>query len=228
MNDIPRFRAVVFDLDGTLLDTLEDICDAINESLVLFGYPPRSLEEIRRFVGNGAVKLLERALPQEIPEERFQALYHDYDVRYTANAQRKTHPYPGVTDLLREVRARGYWIAVLSNKQDVAVRQLCAHYFPGLIDLAAGPADGRRTKPSPDGLEYICHSFGIGLNDILYVGDSETDMLTGKNAQAFTIAVTWGFRSRETLFQNGATFFAEKTKDILDYLPCLIDKNKQI
>ena len=228
MNGIPSFLAVVFDLDGTLLDTLEDIRDAVNESLAAFGFAPRTLEEIRSFVGNGAVKLLERALPHPVPDDTFRALYRDYDARYTANAQNKTHPYPGILELLREVRARGYRIAVLSNKQDSAVRLLCAHYFPELVDLAVGPTEGRRTKPAPDGPEYICRTLGVDASDVLYVGDSETDMLTGKNVGMFTLAVTWGFRDRAALVQNGAEYFAEEPKDILNYLPDRMDKRAQM
>ena len=228
MNDLPSFRAVVFDLDGTLLDTLEDIRDAVNDSLSAFGFAPRSLEEIRSFVGNGAVKLLERALPHPVPDETFRAFYRDYDARYTANAQNKTRPYPGILDLLREVRTRGYRIAVLSNKQDSAVRLLCAHYFPELVDLAVGPAEGRRTKPSPDGPEYICRTLGVCASDVLYVGDSETDMLTGSNAGMFTVAVTWGFRAHAALLRSGAVHFAETPQDILKYLPDLMDNCAQM
>lgn len=224
MNSNEPIRAVVFDLDGTLLDTLADIRDAVNDSLASFGFPPRSTDEIRRFVGNGAVKLLERALPCTVPQETFAALYRMYDARYSAHREDKTKPYPGAEALLRELRAQGFLTAVLSNKQDNVTRPLCARYFPGLLDLATGPADGRRTKPSPDGLEYIAHTFGIQTTQMVYVGDSETDILTGRQANLPTISVCWGFRSRETLVRNGAEYVAQKMEEIPIYLAQIIDK----
>lgn len=211
-------RAVILDLDGTLLDTLEDITDSVNRTLSQFGFPPRTIEEIRRFVGNGAVKLLERALPHELPKAEFEAFYRAYDADYTAHREDKTQPYDGAVELLRELRRRGLFTAVLSNKQDNVVRPLCAHYFPGLLDVATGPTADRRTKPAPDGVEYIARTLGVTAEDILYSGDSEADILTGRNAGVFTVAALWGFRDRGTLESVGAQFFAEKPEDILKFI----------
>ena len=160
-------RAVILDLDGTLLDTLEDITDSVNYALLQFGYPTRTLDEVRRFVGNGAVKLLERALPCELPKAQFDAFYRCYDAQYTAHGQDKTRPYDGASELLRELRARGLFTAVLSNKQDKAVRILCAHYFPDLLNMATGPTAERRTKPAPDGVLYIAETLGVCMDEIL-------------------------------------------------------------
>lgn len=211
-------RAVILDLDGTLLDTLEDITDSVNRTLTQFGYPPRTLPEIRRFVGNGAVKLLERALPCELPKEQFDAFYHCYDADYTAHGQDKTKPYDGAAELLRELRARGLFTAVLSNKQDNAVRILCAHYFPDLLDMATGPTADRRTKPAPDGIHYIAETLGVRTDEILYVGDSEADVQTGRNAGVKTVAALWGFRDRAALEAAGASLFAKNPKDILKFI----------
>lgn len=211
-------RAVILDLDGTLLDTLEDLTDSVNHALVQFGYPPRTLPEIRRFVGNGAVKLLERALPCTLPQEQFDAFYRCYDAYYTAHGQDKTRPYDGAPELLRELRARGLFTAVLSNKQDKAVRILCAHYFPDLLDMATGPTAERRTKPAPDGVVYIAETLGVRTDEILYVGDSEADVQTGRNAGVKTVAALWGFRDRGTLEDAGASLFAKRTEDILKFI----------
>ena len=211
-------RAVILDLDGTLLDTMEDITDSVNHTLSQFGFPLRTLDEVRRFVGNGAVKLLERALPRVLPAREFEAFYRAYDAYYTAHQQDKTKPYDGAVGLLRALRARGLYTAVLSNKQDNAVRPLCAHYFPDLLDLATGPTADRRTKPAPDGVYYIAETLGVELNEILYVGDSEADVQTGQNAGVKTAAALWGFRDRETLASAGAVLFAEKPEDILKFI----------
>lgn len=211
-------RAVILDLDGTLLDTLEDITDSVNHTLSQFGYPKRTLDEVRRFVGNGAVKLLERALPGTVSPQTFEAFYHAYDAYYTAHQQIKTRPYDGASELLRELRARGLFTAVLSNKQDNAVRPLCAHYFPGLLDVATGPTADRRTKPAPDGVYYIAQKLGVTTDEILYVGDSEADVLTGRNADVKTVAALWGFRDRETLEAAGAMLFAKIPAEILNHI----------
>ena len=211
-------RAVILDLDGTLLDTLEDITDSVNYALLQFGYPTRTLDEVRRFVGNGAVKLLERALPCELPKAQFDAFYRCYDAQYTAHGQDKTRPYDGASELLRELRARGLFTAVLSNKQDKAVRILCAHYFPDLLNMATGPTAERRTKPAPDGVLYIAETLGVCMDEILYVGDSEADVQTGRNAGVKTVAALWGFRDRDTLRAAGASLFAKKPEEILNHI----------
>lgn len=211
-------RAVILDLDGTLLDTLEDITDSVNHALSQFGYPARTLDEVRQFVGNGARKLLERALPRAVSPEEFDAFYRCYDAYYTAHQQVKTHPYDGAAELLRELRARGLCTAVLSNKQDNAVRPLCVHYFPDLLDMATGPTADRRTKPAPDGILFIAGTLGVGMDEILYVGDSEADVQTGLNAGVRTVAALWGFRSRETLEKAGAVLFAKTPEEILNFI----------
>ena len=209
---------VIFDLDGTLLDTLDDIGDSVNRTLDAFGFPRRTPDEIRQFVGNGAVKLLERALPHPVDEAAFRALYTAYDRDYTAHQRDRTAPYAGVVPLLQTLRERGLRTAVLSNKQDNVVRPLCTHYFPELLDMATGPADGRAVKPAPDGILYIAETLGVPLSEVLYVGDSETDVYTGLAAGVRTVAVLWGFRDRQTLVNAGATDFVQTPAEILQYI----------
>ena len=211
-------RAVILDLDGTLLNTLEDLTDSVNHALVQFGYPERTLDEVRRFVGNGARKLLERALPHEVSPQEFDAFYQCYDAYYKAHSEVKTKPYDGAVALLRALRARGLYTAVLSNKQDSAVRPLCAHYFPDLLVAATGPTADRRTKPAPDGVFYIAETLGVGTDEILYVGDSEADVQTGRSAGVKTVAALWGFRDRETLEKAGAVLFAKSPEEILNHI----------
>ena len=211
-------RAVIFDLDGTLLDTLEDITDSLNVSLRTIGQPERTVQEVRTFVGNGAAKLLERAVTTPVDAQTFEKTLAFYGTYYSAHQAIKTKPYPGVAALLQTLRDKGIRTAVLSNKQDDIVRPLCAHYFPGLLDFAAGPCDGRGPKPAPDGVYYIAERLGVPLSEILFVGDAETDVRTGLAADVQTVAVLWGFRDRETLTAVGAENFAEKSDDILKFL----------
>lgn len=213
-----NYDAVIFDLDGTLLDTLDDITDGVNYALRTFGFAERSREEVRQFVGNGAVKLLERALPCVLDEKTFQRFYACYDTYYTEHAIDKTKPYDGVMSLLQRLKALGIHTAVFSNKQDNAVRPLCARYFGDLLDYATGPTSDTPKKPSPEGIIHIAKVLNTSLSRVLYVGDSETDVQTGLNVGVQTMAVLWGFRDRETLQKAGATLYARDVEDILNII----------
>lgn len=190
---------ILFDLDGTLLDTLEDLKDAVNHVLRQFDYPERTVAEIRRFVGNGAGMLIQRSVPAgQDPQPVFAAFRAFYD----AHCQVKTRPYDGVLDAL--VRLGGqYPIAVVSNKPDSAVKALCADYFPGVYALGESPDCPR--KPAPDMLRKAMAA--IGVERCVYVGDSEVDVATAKNAGVLCLSVLWGFRDRSELEQAGAVFF---------------------
>ena len=211
-------RAIIFDLDGTLLNTLEDITDSTNETLRTFGQPERTLDEIRTFVGNGARKLIERALTEPVDAETFEKMLAFYSAYYYDHQTVKTKPYPETQALLRTLREKGFRTAVLSNKQDEITKPLCAHFFPDLLDLASGPSEGRRGKPAPDGVFYIAEQLGVPLSEVLFVGDSETDVRTGLNAGVQTVAVLWGFRDRKTLIEAGAENFAGSCAEILQFI----------
>ena len=205
---------VIFDLDGTLLDTLEDLKDAVNYVLGQFGYPQRSIEEVRRFVGNGAGVLIQRSVPEGVDPEPVFAAFRGY---YDAHCQEKTKPYDGILDALGQLREE-YLIAVVSNKPDSAVKALCADYFPGIY--ARGESADCPRKPAPDMVWKAMEA--IGVENCVYVGDSEVDVLTAKNAGVPCLSVLWGFRDKEELEQAGAVCFCEHPSQIPDAIEKLL------
>ncbi len=209
-----RFDTVLFDLDGTLLDTLEDILDAANHTLREMGYPERTLAEMRRFVGNGAETQMRRALGEGADEEtvrRALALYKPY---YAAHCQIKTKPYAGVLALLEQLKEEKRRIAVVSNKPDEAVRPLAAQHFGALVDTAMGETAQRRRKPAPDMVNDAIAALGADKRRAVYVGDSEVDIETAKNAGIACISVCWGFRDREQLEAAGASEIAADAREL--------------
>ena len=199
---------ILFDLDGTLLNTLEDLVDATNYALAAFGHPPRTLKEVRRFVGNGAENQIRLSLPDDNKEDLQQvlAVYKPY---YTDHCQIKTKPYEGVLDALKAL-GETYPVAIVSNKPDAAVKALCADYFPGIYAL--GEAAGCPRKPAADMVYKAMKA--IGVERCIYVGDSEVDVLTAKNAGVPCVCVLWGFRDREDLEAAGAVYFCRTTEEL--------------
>ena len=209
--------AVLFDLDGTLLDTLEDLTDAVNATLAHFGCPPRSREQVRQFVGNGAERLLRLALPGEAgdpPVGEALAYFKDY---YAANAQHKTCPYEGIPEALAEI-GQVFPIAIVSNKPDRAVKILCSQYFGDVYAL--GESSDCPRKPAPDMVHKAMAS--IGAEKCIYVGDSEVDVETAKNAGVPCLSVLWGFRDRQTLEKAGADHFCHAPAVLLKTLKEMI------
>lgn len=207
---------ILFDLDGTLLDTLEDLLDATNYALRTHGYPERTLPELRRFVGNGAENQIRLSSGGADPEtvRKILATYKPY---YTEHCQIKTRPYEGVLEALAVLKEK-YPIAIVSNKPDAAVKALCADYFPGFYALGE-TADCPR-KPAPD-MVYKAMS-AIGVDSCVYVGDSEVDVLTAKNADVPCVSVLWGFRDREDMEAVGGDIFCEKTEDLVACIECIV------
>ena len=209
---------VIFDLDGTLLDTLDDLCNSVNYSLRTNNFPERSLAEVRTFVGNGIRLLIERSVPEGTSKELIDKTFECFKTYYAVHCNDKTKTYPGVMDMLKEIKKNGYKIAVLSNKAQYAVTKLCDIYFNNLLDDAVGARENVAKKPSPDAL-YICaENNNINLNNVIYVGDSDVDVATANNAGVRGIAVTWGFRSRELLIKCGAENLADNTDELLQIL----------
>lgn len=209
---------VIFDLDGTLLDTLDDLCNSVNYSLRTNNFPERSLAEVRTFVGNGIRLLIERSVPEGTSKELIDKTFECFKTYYAVHCNDETKTYPGVMNMLKELKKNGYKIAVLSNKAQYAVTKLCDIYFNNLLDDAVGARENVAKKPSPDAL-YICaENNNINLNNVIYVGDSDVDVATANNAGVRGIAVTWGFRSRELLIKCGAENLADNTDELLQIL----------
>ena len=197
---------ILFDLDGTLLDTLADLTDATNYALAQFNFPERTMEEVRRAVGNGAANQLRCCAPTGTAEEVIQEILALYKPYYTDHCQIKTRPYAGIPEALEAIRAK-YPVAIVSNKPDSAVKALCADYFPGIYALGETPDCPR--KPAADMVAKAMAA--IGVESCIYVGDSEVDVLTAKNAGVPCLCVLWGFRSREELVEAGAEYFCGDT-----------------
>lgn len=203
-------KTVIFDLDGTLLNTLLDLKESTNYALRQFGYPERTLEEIRYFVGNGVRKLIERAVPENC--ENIEECIAIFKEHYEKNMYNNTACYNSIEMILRELRSQGAKIGVVSNKFDLAVKELCKKYFGDLIDIAIGQFDDVPPKPAPNGVLKALNE--LGEETAIYVGDSEVDVQTAKNANLPCIGVTWGFRDRENL--KGADFIIDEPCDIID------------
>lgn len=212
------YDTVIFDLDGTLLNTLEDLRASTNYALAAHGYPERTPDEIRRFVGNGIRLLIERAMPEGVTPEEFDAVFADFKEHYQAHCNDRTGPYDGILPLLRELKRRGYKTGIASNKIKSAVLKLSEIYFEGLIDSAAGVADGILPKPDSGMAEALLEELGSEAANTLYVGDSQVDVQTAANAGLDLVAVLWGFRDRAELTEAGAVRFIEKPMELLEYL----------
>ena len=209
-----KYKAVLFDMDGTLLDTLADMAAAVNHILSVHGYPLRTVEEVRAFVGNGARKLMERALPPDVTGDAFEVLLEEYRQWYEAHACVRTAPYPGVPAVLAALHRAGVRCAVVSNKPDGATRELAARFFPGLP--AFGQQDGIPAKPAPDMVYHALAELGVEASAAAYVGDSEVDVALARNAKLPLVAVSWGFRGREALEEAGAALVVDDAATLLE------------
>ena len=200
------YKCVIFDLDGTLLDTLEDLADAGNYALRQLGYPQHEIEKYKYFVGNGIPKLIERILPENsdsVVHSKARDLFSEY---YTAHSMDKTRPYPGVSDLLAELKANGIKAGVASNKDHDFSEVLVRNYFGDMIQAVCGRKDGSPKKPDPFSVNYIIESLKVNKYESLYVGDSNVDMETAANAGLTSCGVLWGFRTEKELRESGAQF----------------------
>ena len=200
MEDIAmKYTCAIFDLDGTLLNTLDDLKNAVNAALAKRGYPARTLDEVRLFVGNGVARLIERAVPEGTSAAETAAILADFRDYYNAHINVETHPYAGVAALLGKLRAAGVKIGVNSNKYDAAVQLLMNDHFPGLFDKAVGESETVPKKPSPIGVETLLKALDADAESAVYIGDSGVDEQTAKNAGLPFIWVSWGFRRKEEL-----------------------------
>ena len=213
-----RYQTAIFDMDGTILETLEDMWSSVNATMDYVNYPRRTLDEVRRFVGNGAAKLIERCMPAGADNPKYADALAFYRRYYDAHAQIKTGPYPGIPELLQHLKREGVRLAVVSNKPDEAVRTLTEHYFPGLFQVAVGNREGWATKPAPDSVYETMKLLDAQSEDTVYVGDSEVDVATAQNAGLDSIIVTWGFREESFLRAHGAQTLAHSTEELYQLL----------
>lgn len=209
---------ILFDLDGTILNTLEDLADSVNFALAANDFPKRTKEEIRRFLGNGVRKLVERSLPQNSEETVGDKVFEAFREHYKEHCADKTRPYDGIPELLDSLKEKGYHLAVVSNKADFAVKKLCETYFSGKFEYTVGERAGIRRKPYPDSVLEVLDRLRIKKEDALYIGDSEVDIQTAKNSGIEMICVEWGFRDVEYLLEQGAGRMAARPDEILEIL----------
>ena len=213
-----KYNTIIFDLDGTLLNTLEDLADAVNYALKESGYPLRTTDEVRRFIGNGVKKLMERSTPDNITDGDFEKCYQLFREYYKNNSRNKTAPFEGITDLLKKLKEQGIKTAVVTNKMDEAAQDVIRYYFGELIDITIGQRDGIPTKPDPACVNKAIESLNAEKESCIFIGDSDVDILAGHNAGLPAIGVTWGYRSKELLLESGADYIAESPFEILEFI----------
>lgn len=213
-----KYDTVIFDLDGTLLNTLDDLCDSTNFALTEHGYPQRTLFEIRSFVGNGIGMLIARALPNGKDNEDYEKVFATFKDHYSKNCNNKTCLYDGIDELIRSLENNGYKLAVVSNKVDSAVKALCEKYFSDTIGVAIGETDKVRRKPAPDEVFEALTILGSQKTSTVYIGDSEVDIETASNAGIDCISVSWGFRDEDLLREAGASVIIDTPKRVFEYI----------
>ena len=211
------YNTYIFDLDGTLLDTITDLAASCNYALRTHGMPEHSVDDVRRFVGNGVRKLMERAIPNGVENPDFEATFATFREHYMHHSLDTTQPYPGIPEVLAELKARGCRLAVVSNKMMAATVELCHHFFPNTIEVAIGEheAEGIRKKPAPDPVFAALRELGVEKDRAVYVGDSDVDVQTAANSGLPCISVLWGFRDRDFLIQHGAKTFISAPSELL-------------
>ena len=209
-----KYKTYIFDLDGTLLSTLADLAASTNYALRTHHMPERSLDEVRRFVGNGVKKLMERAIPDGLNNPLFEETFATFRQHYMQHNLDTTQPYPGIMQLLEQLKAEGKNIAVVSNKFYAATRELCRHFFGDLVPVAIGEREDIRKKPAPDTVIEALRELGVDKEGAVYIGDSDVDIMTAKNSGMPCVSVLWGFRDKEFLLEHGATTLISQLEEM--------------
>lgn len=209
-----KYKTYIFDLDGTLLSTLADLAASTNYALRTHRMPERSIDEVRRFVGNGVKKLMERAIPDGLNNPLFEDTFATFRQHYMQHNLDTTQPYPGIMQLLEQLKAEGKNIAVVSNKFYAATRELCRHFFGDLVPVAIGEREDIRKKPAPDTVIEALRELGVDKEGAVYIGDSDVDIMTAKNSGMPCVSVLWGFRDKEFLLEHGATTLISQPEDM--------------
>lgn len=213
-----KYDAILFDMDGTVLNTLDDLHDSVNEALRRFGLPERSTDQVRAALGNGSRYLIEHSVPDGTSEALTEQVLDFYGPWYTAHSRIKTRPYPGILELMHRLRAEGLRLAIISNKPDSAVPALAEENFPGLLELAVGEREGVRRKPAPDMIFKAVEGLDLPLARCLFVGDSEVDLATARAAGIDCVSVTWGFRTSEQLSKAGAAVLVNSADELGEWI----------
>lgn len=213
-----NIKAVIFDLDGTLLDTLEDLTDSVNAALSKYGYPQKTIEQIRSYVGNGIRNLIQKCIDGGTQNPDYEKVFQAFREHYKMNCSNKTKPYDGVCDLIQKLKADGIKLAIVSNKADFAVKELNDFYFKEFQMTAIGEREGIARKPSPDTVNQALKKLQTEADYAVYVGDSEVDIQTAANAKMPCISVLWGFREKNVLMEHHAKYFAKTPKEVYQLL----------
>lgn len=211
-------KTVIFDLDGTLMNTIEDLMDAVNFALKKFGYKERSLEEILSFVGNGVEKLVRRSVPENCGEEAFSEVLACFKEYYSEHSIVKTRPYDGICEAIENIRKKGIKTAVVTNKFQSAAQDICDRFFGGLLDVVVGSSPERANKPDPAPVKYAMELLEASPETTVYVGDSEVDIQTARNSKLPFICVSWGFRKKEFLKSMGASVIADSPRELCEII----------
>jgi phosphoglycolate phosphatase len=212
------YNTFIFDLDGTLLNTLDDLAASVNYALRTHGMPERTLDEVRSFVGNGVRLLMERAIPEGSANPRFEETFATFRAYYMEHSLDKTRPYEGIPEMIHTLKQRGCRLAVVSNKFYAATQELIRHFFPEItVAIGEHEAEGIRKKPAPDTVFEALRQLGVGKEKAVYVGDSDVDLQTARNSGLPCISVLWGFRNRDFLLAHGATTFISHPEELLKY-----------
>lgn len=212
-----HYNTVIFDLDGTLLNTIDDLTNALNHTLAEFDLPVRSLSEVQSFVGNGLRRLLELAIPEGLNHPKFEEVFAAFKAYYTSHCKEVTAPYPGIMEVLAELHRNKVPMAIVSNKNDAAVKELAADFFSGIIPVAIGERTGVSKKPAPDTVFTALEELGQTTTDTVYVGDSEVDLMTAANSGLDCISVSWGFKGRDFLEKEGASTIIDTPQELLEF-----------
>ena len=211
-------KAVIFDMDGTVLNTIDDIHQSVNVALQKMGYPLKSLNDVKRAVGSGAKTLIERVVPIDIKPAEIKKTYDIYQTYYDKHSMDQTAPYQDILKLLKTLKGRGYQLAVVSNKHQYLVKALNDQMFEGLFEVSVGEIKGVLVKPAPDMLYSALNQLNINKEEAIFVGDSDIDMITAKNADMISVAVTWGFRDLNTLKSLSPHFIINQPLELLELL----------
>lgn len=211
-----KYNTYIFDLDGTILDTLLDLANAVNFSMRSKGFPERTVDEVRSFIGNGIKVLIKRAVPQETSEKDYAEALEIFTKYYIEHIADYTKPYDGIIDVINELKSKGCKTAVVSNKAHFAAQAVVKDFFGDIFDVVVGKMDEFPSKPEPDSLLYTIKNLGVKAEDCIYIGDSDVDVLTAHNAGLPCIGVTWGNRDEDVLLASGAEYIAHTPKEILD------------